>query len=134
MCNYLSEMKCGSAVVNPATTICCGGIVYVRTGVRPACCGKVGFDAKHRVCCNGKIVRKRNLRNAGWVDKGKPLDCLPERPVQKLSNASALPGQRCCMGGNGWKCCSSGEDCCSQVEDSSVRVLGFTTSCCRYMY
>lgn len=50
--------RCGFVTIKTSAAICCQGLVYVRAGIRPACCGHVAFDAFHQLCCDGRLQRK----------------------------------------------------------------------------
>ncbi len=60
LCTHLIQgvQQCGFVTINPSAAICCQGLVYMRAGVNPSCCGALAYDSFHHICCDGKLHRQ----------------------------------------------------------------------------
>ena len=54
-----SRFRCIDFNMNPAATLCCNGIVYIKSGHEPGCCGYIGYDNRDSICCGNKVLPRR---------------------------------------------------------------------------
>lgn len=125
-----SGSKCGSMEINAAVMICCNGLVYVKSGVQPACCGSVGYDHHHYYCCAHKTIMRRDRYKLPRCCGESGYDALHDVCVDGYVNKRTDLGSNCCMTDRGWKCCAKTGTCCSEVGSGQVDIPGFRPACC----
>ncbi len=127
---YISVEPCGSVMINPITTICCNGLVYIRQADHnPACCGNVAYDSKYHMCCANKYVQQKT---------GETPECCGTRGYDFVKSACVngeiqhrpIAGTTCCNTDGGTKCCRIGDGCCLNSGSGSIDIPGFKPVCC----
>ena len=56
------QVLCSGIPYDTSEFICCSGVLQVKLGSQPACCGTSSFDQSTQTCCNGQV------RNVCLVD------------------------------------------------------------------